>query len=219
MRHAFTLLEVVVVISIIALLSALLFPVFSRVREKSRSSTCESNLRQIQLAVQMYSADNSHYPLWFNEYGISTPLPNSKPGKGWAVRIMPYVKNNSIFQCPSESIPSSDDPNASVVVGSPAFTDYGYNLNLTGVPESMLVTPSITISFVDDIPSPAWGYAHLLEENDSLSGTRHYQGINCAFVDGHVKWFRPTSIAYSSNSNSQAGCVIVGVYEATMCAF
>ncbi len=106
--RAYTLIEMLVVISIVALLCALLFPVFSRVREKGRTAQCQSNLHQLGMAFQQYSADNGVFPLWYNTHMPTNPLPSNYPGLSWGRRIQPYVRDVTLFQCPSAN--SSIDP-------------------------------------------------------------------------------------------------------------
>ena len=97
-RKGFTLIELLVVIAIIAILAAILFPVFSKAREKARSATCQSNLKQIALALRMYTSDwdecmpAARTPCWGGTKDDYRP---------WFIRIYPYVKNWQIFDCPS----------------------------------------------------------------------------------------------------------------------
>jgi prepilin-type N-terminal cleavage/methylation domain-containing protein/prepilin-type processing-associated H-X9-DG protein len=105
-KQGFTLIELLVVIGIIAVLSAILFPVFAQVREKARQTTCASNEKQLGLGMMMYTEDNDEtYPMM--QYG--TP---GGQGYTWGTSIYPYIKNGSnnqsgwaiaggIFQCPS----------------------------------------------------------------------------------------------------------------------
>lgn len=98
-RSAFTLIELLVVIAIIAILAAILFPVFAQAREKARQSSCMSNLKQLGTAVMMYTQDTDEtYPIvkWWGDYNWGT-------GKdGWVWGVMPYVKNINVFGCPSD---------------------------------------------------------------------------------------------------------------------
>lgn len=95
----FTLIELLVVIAIIALLAAILFPVFARARENARKSSCQNNLKQIGIGVSMYGQDFD---------GIGPPsLTNDGPAgllRMWPTLIMSYVKNQQVFVCPSTSI-------------------------------------------------------------------------------------------------------------------
>jgi len=121
--HAgFTLIELLVVIAIIAILAAILFPVFAQVREKARSTACLSNLKQIGLAVCQYTVDNDEHFMY--EYrdenggntafpGTAPTLPNGQLGgwftapaaglssSNWAYELQPYIKNSQIMACPS----------------------------------------------------------------------------------------------------------------------
>src|SRR3982751_4194193 len=102
-RHGFTLIELLVVIAIIAILAAILFPVFAQAREKARQIACLSNTKQIGLAVLMYSQD------YDETYPIAYWVPVSAAGYGsvttatcgWAALLQPYIKNAGTFLCPS----------------------------------------------------------------------------------------------------------------------
>jgi len=89
-KRAFTLIELLVVIAIIALLAAILFPVFATVRSKARQSTCASNMKQIGLALAQYSSD----------YDECYPCAEMQTGIYWNMVIYPYVKNGGVYICP-----------------------------------------------------------------------------------------------------------------------
>ncbi len=135
MRRGFTLIELLVVIAIIAILAAILFPVFARAREKARQASCQSNLKQIGLAFLMYIQDyDERWPRW--EWGVvgggGTPTPDAQQ---WYVRLYPYVKNVQLFACPSRSDNGScrwcfaNPDDSRYVAGMPEFRmiHYGYN--------------------------------------------------------------------------------------------
>lgn len=101
---AFTLIELLVVIAIIAILAAILFPVFAQAREKARQTSCLSNIKQISLALVSYSIDYDEVmPIAFPKIpaingGNSTDMP-------WDSQLQPYIKSVQIFTCPSDSVP------------------------------------------------------------------------------------------------------------------
>src|SRR5258708_21750597 len=99
-RSGFTLIELLVVIAIIAILAAILFPVFAQAREKARTATCLSNLRQIGLANQMYVQDyDEHFPFAGRDW------PEASFIDVWN-GLGPYIKNTSMFLCRSDSTPA-----------------------------------------------------------------------------------------------------------------
>ena len=109
-RHGFTLIELLVVIGIIAVLAAILFPVFAQAREKARQTACSSNLRQIGIAFGLYIEDNDGLLPDRRDLKTSLPggykpwttWPTSDPRGGWALLILaPYLKNDAVWSCPS----------------------------------------------------------------------------------------------------------------------
>jgi prepilin-type N-terminal cleavage/methylation domain-containing protein/prepilin-type processing-associated H-X9-DG protein len=125
-RRAFTLIELLVVIAIIALLAAILFPVFARARENARRSSCTSNMKQLGLGVMMYQQDNDgRYPM-------------SSGNLRWPEYIFPYIKNRQLFNCPSinpADVASKGQAWTAVsgdITGSPKFYGYGYNYQYLG---------------------------------------------------------------------------------------
>jgi len=100
-KYGFTLIELLVVIAIIAILAAILFPVFAKVREKARQTSCLSNEKQLGLGFMQYVQDNDETftPATNNQVGLNASPP---VGYGWGSRIYPYVKNVGVYHCPSD---------------------------------------------------------------------------------------------------------------------
>ncbi|BCM94264.1 hypothetical protein IAD21_06167 [Abditibacteriota bacterium] len=214
MKKAFTLIELLVVIAIIAILAAILFPVFARARENARRASCQSNLKQIALGFKQYIQDyDEKYPL----------ITISNGAGGWGVQMQPYLKSSQIFQCPSET-------NAPTDLNGGGYTDYFYNVNLAGQSEASMTTVSNTILNGDfqtgygDVcasgnatfpanPTVSMGYKGSGVTWVAATGTvqnytnRHLDGANYSFVDGHVKWLKadkPTTAAVTSSNASWA---------------
>ena len=160
---AFTLIELLVVIAIIAILAAILFPVFARARENARRSSCSSNLKQIALGVKQYIQD------YDEKFPLSTTT-GAAGSIGWASSIQPYIKSDQLFQCPSEPNGTSAgtatpyNPASGSGLG---YTDYWYNANLswngdfaapnfeTAVSEAALPYTSLSIMAGDGVSSGA----------------------------------------------------------------
>ena len=101
-RRAFTLIELLVVIAIIAILAAILFPVFAQAREKARAISCLSNTKQIGTALMLYVQDYDERCV-LNNNEPPAPLPASMRTASWPDLLQPYIKNGQVFICPSST--------------------------------------------------------------------------------------------------------------------
>ena len=211
-RAAFTLIELLVVIAIIAILAAILFPVFARARENARRSSCQSNLKQIALGVKQYIQDyDEKYPI--RNYASSPPgttsctaatTGNTSCSNGWAITLQPYLKSSQIFQCPSETLPPANTTPGTTTYGdggtTGGYTDYFYNYSLgLGINESAMNYISNTIMNGDGVSNDA-GYVKSSEALNTVDLARHLEGNNYSFADGHVKWLRFGKVVNGFNS-------------------
>jgi len=149
----FTLIELLVVIAIIAILAAILFPVFAKVREKARQISCLSNEKQLGLAFMQYEQDNDELnPCGM--YGLEL-------GFGWAYSIYPYVKSTGAFACPDDAY--TTPPQAAWVQATGqgfVVCSYAQNMELSQVPTTQFTAPSKTVQLVEvtgvGIALPGW---------------------------------------------------------------
>jgi prepilin-type N-terminal cleavage/methylation domain-containing protein/prepilin-type processing-associated H-X9-DG protein len=219
-RKGFTLIELLVVIAIIAILAAILFPVFARARENARRASCQSNLKQIGLAMLQYAQDYDERtvsPWGFGAAGLDTP---------WDVKIGPYsgvkLQNNSwsqrnslIVQCPSDSVTRLGNYGTrSYALTADMQGDWfwinpfsvgvrsGRALAQIGAPATTLMVveqhaPANTLSNINGSISSGPGNVtdstwgvEKFQSSGSLTPV-HLDGYNYLFADGHVKWLRP----------------------------
>ena len=106
-RRGFTLIELLVVIAIIAILAAILFPIFQKVRENARATACLSDMKQIGLGVQQYVTDNDER-LFFRSNDANSRAgvtAGGNPSRWWN-QLMPFIKSNAVFSCPSDGAPA-----------------------------------------------------------------------------------------------------------------
>ena len=141
-KTGFTLIELLVVIAIIAILAAILFPVFAKAREKARQASCQSNMKQIGLAVMQYVQDfDESYPPRYMDYCNDLPACTSYTRYQWTALVKPYVKQNGggggggntqgVFACPSSPVTAATNPHYLMVCDA----DWQYPVN-TAAPTS-----------------------------------------------------------------------------------
>lgn len=191
-KSAFTLIELLVVIAIIAILAAILFPVFARARENARRASCMSNLKQIGLGVMMYTQDyDEKLPLSSVcgsatlETGKTTPSACTTGGFRhlWPSMIYPYTKSLQVFDCPSMSGPIWNG-------GYVSNMAYGINNYISSSANTFSLTaiqrPSEILLIADSDMANSTSYI-LNGYGVSIPDARHLDTFNMVFVDGHVK--------------------------------
>jgi prepilin-type N-terminal cleavage/methylation domain-containing protein/prepilin-type processing-associated H-X9-DG protein len=199
-RKGFTLIELLVVIAIIAILAAILFPVFARAREKARQASCQSNLKQLELGMHMYAQDYDE--MWARHGCTWWAPPTAWPGEHcYAAQIYPYIKNTQIFRCPSFSSGVTPGGNGN---------SYGNNLCVfgrTSVAMASILKPAELIHLSDSQAgycSAAVGAGNCpLNVQLVPASTRHNDGADVAYVDGHVKWHKSTDLLTPSKWTNQ----------------
>lgn len=197
MKRGFTLIELLVVIAIIAILAAILFPVFARAREKARQTSCLSNLKQLGLAGLMYAQDydETMVPNAISVYTWTAPdgstIEVSPPSAMlWMYLVYPYVNNVQVFNCPSTTREFSPSSYAS----SPP---YGKNTFLNRVSLARVTNPTQTIMKVDSTYYLSdWDVRLSNGDNAAPPDNRHNEGANAVYVDGHAKWNTAGSISF-----------------------
>jgi prepilin-type N-terminal cleavage/methylation domain-containing protein len=183
-RRAFTLIELLVVIAIIAILAAILFPVFARAREKARQAACMSNLKQIGLAMMQYAQDYDQYMYPLTGRGFNFPGCNVSGGAAAGVgnvlndpeiaanfdlaprkliaAMQPYLKNDQVFHCPSNPAARQHRCKGTVAVNSgradnqydPFYTSYRF-WPTVACDETV---PPVLIDGGGRLPKNGWGF-------------------------------------------------------------
>ena len=216
-RSAFTLIELLVVIAIIAILAAILFPVFAKAREKARQTACLSNEKQLGLGILQYAQDNDE----------TMPLcPNDR---GWAGEIYSYVKSAGVYKCPDDSYNNGQ-----------ATVSYAFNTNVVGKnPAGVLsaqASPAVTVVLCEgtnigtDVTNPlengsdavtggsyVGNGAQLLDtglvgnpplatpRDPSYLKGRHTDGSNYLMCDGHSKYLKGIAVSGGGEPSTSGG--------------
>jgi prepilin-type N-terminal cleavage/methylation domain-containing protein len=195
-RIGFTLIELLIVIAIIAILAAILFPVFAKAREKARQTTCTSNLKQLSLAMLQYVQDNDErfpvgapgvyntavsgggFGLWMNsDVGPNPP----GGGAGWAGEIYPYVKATGTYACPDDTTREKSGNGGNTLYP----VSYGFNEFMPHIRVATLGAPSSTVLFSE------------------MTGVQAYITLT---DEGVSEGLAPTQVSATTNGWQPNGC-------------
>ncbi|MDR3709386.1 MAG: DUF1559 domain-containing protein [Capsulimonadaceae bacterium] len=191
-NSGFTLIELLVVIAIIAILAAILFPVFATAREKARQSSCASNIKQLSMAMLQYAQDyDDQWPF---------AMGANQSGVGWAGRVYPYVKSTAAFTCPDDMTQAID---AGYFVCSYSFNWNLFYANSTcttcGSPLSTFTAPAVTVMLAEvsgveaaltspiELHNTTTGYPYSASGNGEFfrCGTQPNSRV-CGYVTGYL---------------------------------
>lgn len=221
-KKAFTLIELLVVIAIIAILAAILFPVFARARENARRASCSANLKQIGMGMMQYVQDyDEKYPT----QASLNPAPYAEllnsalnaSNQTWIGSIHPYVKSWQVYKCPSTKnfvrVPA-EPPGSGGNPTQNSNTGYAANgvviqSSTTGGRKMSVIPNPAEIVMLQELPE-SYSYSLIRPNRDGVTSfyiywnykansgpgmnELHFEGGNQAFADGHVKWRKQSAI-------------------------
>lgn len=199
-RAAFTFIEMLVVIGIVVVLAAILYPTFARTDCNESLAHCASNLRRIGLAIKQYSQDeNGHLPKIINgkKHDYAGPLMT------WRRAVMPYLQSNSVWQCPLNPNKQHRSP-ADGIFQSYDVADSGPIRRNRFVPENEIQFPATTILVIEENgfnseanqPGVRWDSDSGYDTWTNILSARHYRHhqpgfSDYLFADGHAKAMKP----------------------------
>ena len=196
----FSLIELLVVIAIIGILASLLLPSLSKARKKSQQAVCNSQQKQIGIAIFMYTSDNEYMP--------SASHSTQSSRLGWKVHVAPYLNTTGSgsgggaapFRCPSSELGTG-------YTNQEAGTAYNINFGddrFTNKPAIKLTEIESAVEtgvVADSVDGSDWVIASKLLPSENAVGYRHNSGLNVLWVDGHVQWY--SSVAIEAGKNGE----------------
>jgi prepilin-type N-terminal cleavage/methylation domain-containing protein len=206
-RSGFTLIELLVVIAIIAILAAILFPVFAQARESARQTTCLSNLKQIGVGVTMYLQDyDSMYPAQQVD-GVYVNLPGGpviykNTQQNYMDELYPYIKSAQVFLCPDSKFNKGENKggwaNSYHFNGAFMSTPLGCKAgSCSGINEAAVVSPASTQIMREAGEGWRWDrawerpYANAKDDcNQFATSFFHRNGCNLLAADAHAKYYQ-----------------------------
>ena len=209
-KRGFTLIELLVVIAIIAILAAILFPVFQKVRENARRTACLSNMKQIGLAFTQYQQDSDEFFPVRYPGGLD---PTDQHARSWKDSIYPYIKSYAVFKCPDNPTAQHPDGTVNGTINSPFAGGYSIWLPESGTfaaaicpggaspqpiagidqPSNALIVVETSYTWADTGPyfgyqEPAQVDAHVTPGPSSWNSGHAKNSGNIVYMDGHAKY-------------------------------
>lgn len=233
-KKGFTLIELLVVIAIIAILAAILFPVFAQVREKAHAISCISNLKQVGLGYLQYNQDYDEMTLNVDK----TKIPNGPQGlaytPSWYIIIQPYVKSIALFHCPDRQDNAAThgcvDNYFDTAANPGDCIGYGYNDGLVsdggygligsqtkdpqgntlrpGMSIARITSPAQMVAFGDTYDNLSIALDNIAGATTSTAQIRHMHRLNFCFVDGHAKNMPMVLALYNGGNDAGLNMII-----------
>ena len=214
--NGFTLIELLVVIAIIAILAAILFPVFAQAREKARQTSCLSNMKQLGTGLQLYVDDYDEcFPngTWEEYANMNTTDANNGVYKSFVYEMYPYVKSNGIFCCPSAPGKANIVKDAGYGYPGSSYAANGVLCTKDAVSMAQVARPSEIYMFCElntgvtnqahykpwrcGGPDGSWNYVWAVGFLPTWDGGfPHNGGMNYTFADGHAKYIKAGNMTF-----------------------
>lgn len=216
--NAFTLIELLVVIAIIAILAAILFPVFAQAKESAKKSTCLSNAKQLGTATYLYFGDNDDQLMnavfgppgataeggwiYFGTFPANTVTQRADGFDAKRGSLYPYIKSAEVFVCPSDVNGRNSGNTYAINSCLTTINTFGFAVGKSSTAAS---SPAQFVLFGEEVfDDEGAGDASFLSQSSTPDGflvypikylsTRHGGGSNSTFLDGHAKWYKPEAL-------------------------